>query len=333
MTNTIRFDGTDVSLEAETTETLLDEVERNGYSIPYSCRKGVCSACLGTLVAGTVIDRSTRIDGPSDDVYFCQAKAATDVIIKPSRWSEYDPASRKTLAAKIKKITWITPDVAQVVLRFPVGVRAIFRAGQYLRVSFDGVERSYSLANPPHKNTEAVLHVRKYASGMFSDHFLSRAEPGNVVQVELPFGDVALDLEASEPLMMLATGTGFAPVKSIVESLVHLQVVRPVHLFWGGRDESDLYMRDIVREWESRFSWFRFTPVVSRPAVDWTGEVGWVQNVAVLDYPEMSESTVFACGNHDMVSGARDVFENAGVQRFYSDSFVPATVLGQDVRV
>jgi CDP-4-dehydro-6-deoxyglucose reductase len=326
MVKAVEFDGSDVVFQNEEDDTVLDGAEKNGYSIPYSCRKGVCASCLGDLVSGVVQERSKRIEGPAESVYFCQAKPVTDVAIRPTHWSAYDPSSRKVLDAKIKKVSWLTGDVAEVVLRFPIGVRAIFRAGQYLNVMIDGGSRSYSLANPPHKNTEAVLHVKKYEAGRFSDTFLSNVSPNQVVKVEVPFGDVELDPQSPERLLMLATGTGFAPVKSILESLVHLGSERPVHLFWGGRTEGDLYMAELMHAWADKYSWFSFTPVLSRPSEGWDGQTGWVQAAALERYPEVGDCTVYACGGNEMVAAARDSFISAGLdaQRFQSDSFVAA---------
>lgn len=326
MSRKVIIDDSDVVIDSEENDTILEAAEKGGYSIPYSCRKGVCSTCLGTLVEGVVQDRSRSIEAPADSVYFCQAKPLTNVTIRPTDWAEYDPLSRKKLDAKIKKIKWLSEDVAEVTLKFPIGVRAIFRAGQYLNVLFEGNTRSYSMANPPHKNTEAVLHVRRYEGGVFSDVFLKNASVNDKIVVEVPFGDVQLDLDSSEPLIMLATGTGFAPVKSIVETLIHLNIDRPVHFFWGARQEADLYMIELAQSWEAKFEWFSFTPVLSRPEDDWTGETGWVQSAALSRFNNFDKCSVYACGGNEMVSASRDAFTDAGLDigDFHCDSFVPA---------
>ncbi|ABM10322.1 2Fe-2S iron-sulfur cluster-binding protein [Paenarthrobacter aurescens] len=326
MTKAVHIDATDIVIDSEESDTILEAAEKSGYSIPYSCRKGVCSTCLGTLIKGEVQDRSINIKAPADSVYFCQAKPLTDVVIRPTDWTKYDPTSRKKLDAKIKKINWLSTDIAELVLRFPIGVRAIFNAGQYLNIIFDGQTRSYSMANPPHKNAEAVLHVRKYEGGLFSDAFLANASPNEKILVEVPFGDVQLTLDSHEPLIMLATGTGFAPVKSIMENLIHLNIKRPVHFFWGGRHEPDLYMSDLVKSWNEKLDWFTYTPVLSQPPEGWAGETGWVQSAALKHLKGHTQCSVYACGSNKMVSDARDLFIDAGLDigDFHCDAFVPA---------
>lgn len=333
MSKKIVIDASDVVLESYGDDTVLETAEKSGYSIPYSCRKGVCSTCVGKLVEGTVETRSQRAAGPRDDVLFCQAKPVTDVIIRPSHWAEYDPTSRKTIKAKIKKISWLTDQVAEVVLKFPIGVRAIFGAGQYLNVHFRDTSRSYSMANPPHKNTEVLLHVKKYDGGAFSDIFLSDATEDDTVEVEIPFGEVQLKLDSPEPLVILATGTGFAPVQSILGQLIRSRIRRPVHFFWGAKHEQDLYRMDLVRSWEEKYEWFTFTPVLSRPGPNWVGSEGWVQSVAMERTSDLTHCSVYACGNQQMITDARDLFTAAGLPptEFHCDSFVPA--LGETVEV
>lgn len=326
MSNAVHIDDTEIVFDSETNETILEAAENSGYVIPYSCRKGVCSTCLGTLVTGEVQDRSSRITAPADSVYFCQAKPLTDITIRPTGWTKYDPTSRKKLEARIKKISWLTADIAELVLKFPMGVRVVFTAGQYLNIMFDGQTRSYSMANPPNKNAEAVLHVHRYEGGVFSDSFLTNASINDKVLIEAPFGDVRLKLDSPEPLVVLATGTGFAPVKSMVENLIHLNITRPVHLFWGGRHEPDLYMSDLANAWHEEHEWFTYTPVLSQPSQGWAGETGWVQSVALLNLDGQLKRSVYACGSNEMVSGARDLFGGAGLHLddFHCDAFVPA---------
>lgn len=327
MSKKVSISESDVVFEIQDDDTVLEGAEKAGYSIPYSCRKGVCSTCTGKLVTGEVNLRSQHTAGPAEGVMFCQARPVTDVTIEPTSWTEYDPSSRKIIESKIKKITWLNDDVAEVVLRFPIGVRAIFSAGQYLNVLFDGTSRSYSMANPPHKNTEVVLHVRRYEGGEFSDGFLRNASENDTVAVEIPFGDVQLRLDESKPLILLATGTGFAPVKSIVEALIRQKISRPVHFFWGAKQESDLYAVELVNTWQRKYEWLSFTPVLSRPSTDWSGSTGWVQSVVKERFTDLSACSVYACGNDQMVSDARNLLTSAGLSAldFHCDSFVPAS--------
>jgi 3-phenylpropionate/trans-cinnamate dioxygenase ferredoxin reductase component len=325
MSFAIRISGGDITFDCAADESILDAAERAGFSLPCSCRKGVCHTCEGSLVAGEVRVHSRRVTGRADAVLMCQARPCAHVEIVPRRIERHAPPVRKTLTATVFRVVRPAPDISILSLRFANGVRARFLAGQYLQVLLpDGDRRNFSLANPPHDNDGAELHIRHVPRGRFSEGIVAKLGPGDRLVVELPFGEFFLR-QAQAKAILLATGTGFAPIKSILEAALRRGARRRMRLYWGGRTKSDLYMLDRVAKWQDRAPWFSFVPLLSRPSAQWTGRTGLVHRGALEDNPDMTNVEVYACGNPRMISAARKEFaEAAGLPeaRFYADAFV-----------
>lgn len=321
----VRIAGGDIVFNCAAEDSILDAAERAGFSLPYSCRKGVCHTCEGVLVAGEVRVRSRQVTGKADAVLMCQARPCSHVEIAPKRIEKRAPPLRKTLTAMVFRITRPAPDVSLLTLRFANGVRAKFQAGQYLQVLLpDGDRRNFSLANPPYDNDAVELHIRRVPGGRFSEGILATLGPGDKLVVELPFGDFFLR-QAEVPAILMATGTGFAPIKSILEDALRRGDRRPMRLYWGGRTIADLYMLSRVAKWQARAPWFSCVPVLSRPGVEWKGRTGLVHRAVLDDNPDMTNVEVYACGNPLMISAARKEFgAAAGLSeaRFYADAFV-----------
>jgi CDP-4-dehydro-6-deoxyglucose reductase/3-phenylpropionate/trans-cinnamate dioxygenase ferredoxin reductase subunit len=320
---------TDVAFPCDGDETVLDAAERAGFSLPYSCRKGVCSTCEAGLPAGSVEVRGRGpAQGPAQGVLLCQARPRSDLAIAPTRIARRGPPVRKVLDAKVFRVSRPAEDVTVLQLRFPTGVRAKFRAGQYLRVLLeDGDSRNYSLANPPHESDGAQLHIRHLAGGRFSHTLLPGLEKGASVRVELPYGEFSLNEESHKPVILVVTGTGFAPAKSIIEDQLKRGGGRPIHLYWGGRRREDLYLAELPAGWAARAPWFAFTPVLSQPGADWSGRTGRVHQAVLEDHPDLRGHEVYACGNPSMTAAAAEAFRDlAGLDPadFYCDAFVPS---------
>lgn len=317
----------DISFGCGIDETLLDATERAGYTIPYSCRKGVCSSCEGRLISGEVSVRGQGgRRGPAEGVLFCQARPHTDVEIAPAWIRDFAPIARKVFMARVWQVSRPIADVAVIRLRLPIGQRAIFAAGQYLRVKMAGGDsRNYSMANAPHRNDEVELHIRQVPGGKFSQRILPNLAKGSSLEIELPYGEFCLSENVDVPAILLATGTGFAPIKSMIEHNIRSGSRRRLHLYWGANTEADLYMQEQPRSWAEKHDWFTFTPVVSMPSRDWAGRAGFVHSAVLQDYPDMSALEVFACGAPVMIEAARRDFSAISKLRpsaFFSDAFV-----------
>lgn len=333
MTHQIRIEGSDVAFDCAPDETVLDAAARAGIELPYSCRKGVCGNCRGHVLQGALVP-GTEGGGhetglrDANEHLFCKARPAGGLTIAPRHWQRIDPSLRKTLQAKVFKITQPAPDVTVLQLRLPAGVRAKFLAGQYLQVILpDGRRRPYSMANPPHENDGLQLHVRREPGGAFSDGLLPALQPGDLLAVELPHGDFWLREDSQRPLVLVAGGTGFAPIKSILDHIVRKRIARPVTLYWGGRVPADLYAPQQVDKWKAALPGLRYEAVVSRPPGDgsWSGRTGRLPEAVLADFADLSGHEVYACGAPAMVAALREAcIAQRGLpdDRFFSDAFV-----------
>jgi CDP-4-dehydro-6-deoxyglucose reductase/3-phenylpropionate/trans-cinnamate dioxygenase ferredoxin reductase subunit len=324
----VRVAGTEIVFDCRPGETVLDAAERAGYALPYSCRKGVCTSCAAALTDGSAqVPGYPPTEAPADGVLLCRAVPRSAVEIAPTRIGRSEPPTRRTMAATVHKIGYPAPDVAVLALRYPIGKRVRFRAGQYLTVRLpDGDTRNYSMANPPHRNDAVSLHIRRVPGGRFSEGVLAGLRRGDRLTVELPFGEFTVDHDSTRPILLVVTGTGFAPAKSIIEDLIARCAGRPVRLYWGARRAGDLYLGELAERWAAKHGWFGFTPVLSEPGADWAGRTGPVHAAVLADHPDLRGHDVYACGNPAMTSAARDEFHAlAGLppERFRADAFLP----------
>lgn len=309
-----------VSFECSPGETLLDAAARAGWELPYSCRRGTCESCRAPVLEGEV-SPPAREDGTA---LLCQAKACGDVRIAPDRIERASIASRRTVKARLYRVRMAAPDVAVVDLRFPAGVKVPFKAGQYLQVLLDGHEpRSFSMANTPRASDAAQLHVRVLPGGLFGSKLLPTLQPGHEVEVELPFGDFHLR-EGDGPVLLVAGGTGFAPIQAILEEALPKQRGRSFTLYWGARQVDGLYAIEQVRKWEQKHPHFRFVGLVSDGEAPAPLRTGLVHEAVLADHPTLEGHEVYACGAPALVAAARASFVAAkGLPpaRFYSDAF------------
>ena len=326
MTYTVRVAGSGTSFPCEPREFVLDAAERAGYSMPSSCRKGACNTCEAGLVEGEDEQRGrgrrTARDGTA---LMCRAQPRADLTIRPRRFERIDIFRRKTITATIFRLARPAPDVTLLSLRFPIGLRAPFKAGQYLQVVMeDGDRRNFSMANAAHHNDGAELHVRDVAGGKFSIRTLSKLSVGDPLQLEMPYGDFYLRA-SGRPVILLASGTGFAPIKSMIETSIHAGLRRPMHLYWGARTREDIYLAELPARWAQHLPWFSFTPVLSEAPSSWTGRTGLVHDAVREDHGDLSGSDVYACGNPLMVDAALQHFtcyHGLPETQFFADAFV-----------
>jgi NAD(P)H-flavin reductase/ferredoxin len=326
MTFTIQVAGSEFSFPCEPREFVLDAAERAGYSMPSSCRKGVCNTCETALLSGEVEQRGRGRRTPRDGTaLMCRSQPRADLTIQPRRFERIDIFRRKKITTTVYRLTRPAPDVTILTLRFPIGLRAPFKAGQYLQVIMeDSDRRNFSMANAARHNDVAELHIRHVPGGKFSEGALSRLSVGDPLQVEIPYGSFHLR-PSFRPVILLASGTGFSPIKSMVETAIQSGHQRPMHLYWGARRREDIYLFDLPVLWQKRVPWFTFTPVLSEPDMAWPGRTGMVHNAVCEDQQNLAGFEVYACGNPLMVEAAQRDF-TAGhclsEAQFFADAFV-----------
>jgi len=327
MAFSVHIAGTEQRFVCEPGQNILDAGLKAGIEMPYSCRKGVCGNCAGGIAAGEAECPPNSVTGPGQHLY-CQCVPRGDLQIVPTAWHRIDPAARKTFQARVFRNTLAAADVSLLQLRLPAGRRARFKAGQYLQVALpDGSKRSYSMANPPHESDSLELHIRHVAGGQFTQ-IVPTLKAGDVLEVELPFGNFELREDASAPMLCVVGGTGFAPVKSLLDDLVKKRISRPVTLIWGGRNAAGMYLMSAVQRWQKLLPGFRFIPAVEdeADAQALAGFTGRVDDALRSSYASLSGHDVYCCGAPAMVRAVkRACLEERGLDpaRFFSDVFVP----------
>jgi CDP-4-dehydro-6-deoxyglucose reductase len=314
--------------------TVLDAALRGGVSIPHSCRTGLCRTCKGTLVSGRLhgssahaADADQRTDAAvGEAMLLCRSVAQSDCVLQVPGASELQ-FKPQVLPARIGPVERAAPDVAILRLRLPMNRKLNFLAGQYVDLLLDGARRSYSIATLPQVGgvVELELHVRHYPGGRFSDRLFGSTPPAGIVQVEAPLGSFFLREESAGPVILLATGTGFAPIQAMVQEAIHSGRVgrQPFHVYWGARKPEDLYRLELASQWAG--AGVRFTPVLSGPApAGWQGRRGYVQQAVLEDFADLAQAQVYACGSEAMVESARsELGAQRGLpeERFFADTF------------
>ena len=323
----IRIAGTDVHFPCAAGQNILDAALQAGIEMPYSCRKGVCGNCAGAVTAGEVQSPLSEAK-PAGRHLYCQCLPQSDAEIAPEAWHRFDPKARKTLIVKVFRNTLAGDDVSLLQLRLPAGQRIKFKAGQYLQVVLpDGSRRSYSMANPPHESDTLHLHIRHVPGGQFTQ-IVPQLKAGDALQVELPYGNFELKEESTAPMLCVVGGTGFAPVKSLLDDMVKKCVKRPVTLIWGARDRKGIYLLSAPERWQKLLPGFTFVPAL-RDAEDaraLSGFHGRLDDAVRHLFSALAGHEVYCCGSPVMVSTVRNVcVEERGLvpQHFFSDVFVP----------
>jgi CDP-4-dehydro-6-deoxyglucose reductase len=314
-------------------ETVLAAAIRAGVGLPYGCKNGACGTCKGKLISGDVthgphqqkaLSAAEEQNGYS---LFCSAVPHSDIVIEAREVLGAGEFPIKKLPTRVAKLDKVSDDVMIVSLQLPATEKFRYRAGQYIEFLLkDGKRRSYSMANAPHASEQITLHIRHMPAGLFTDHVFNTMKERDILRFEGPLGTFFLREESDKPIVLLASGTGFAPIKAIVERAVHEKVERPMVLYWGGRRPKDLYMHALCEEWARTLPHFKYIPVISeaRPEDNWNGRTGFVHRAVIDDLPDLSNHQVYACGTPIMVESANKDFValcNLPEEEFYADSF------------
>ena len=317
--------------QAEAGETLLDAALRQGVLLPYGCRDGGCGACRAKVLSGEVEQREARADVLSESerddgvALLCCTRARSDVTIESRELSAAQLIPARTLPARVEKLTRAAPDVMLIELKLPASERLQFLAGQYIDILLkDGRRRAFSLANAPHDDARLQLHVRHMPGGVFTEQVFGTMKERDILRFNGPHGSFFVREDSDRPLLLVGGGTGFAPIKAIVEHLIAERCTRPMAVYWGGRTRADLYLLELAERWAQ--AGVRFVPVLSdAPASDaWTGRSGLVHQAAMQDYPDLSGFQAYVCGSPAMVAAARrDFVAQCGLpeDEFFADSF------------
>jgi CDP-4-dehydro-6-deoxyglucose reductase len=343
-------------------QPVLEAALAAGLNLPHSCKSGHCSSCRARLRTGEVSYPGVRPAGitaaeeAAGNVLLCQARPKTDLVLEARLIATVADVEIKTLPCRIARLTPLAPDVMQVWLRLPAVETLRFQPGQYLDVLLEGGRRrSFSIASPPHDSDLIELHVRRVPGGGFTERLFgeaghpaaeagghatgSPATPGQpavadrlsdgaLLRIEGPVGQF-IYRRGTSPLVMIAGGTGFAPLKSMLRHILEDgsdSGQRDIHLYWGARRPQDIYEESLALAWARRYPRFRFTAVLSESSATEAGEhrrLGWVHEAVLADHPNLAGFEVYAAGPPAMIEAIRTACPRHGLnpERLYFDSF------------
>jgi CDP-4-dehydro-6-deoxyglucose reductase len=317
----------DRSFEVEADETMLTAALRANIHLPHDCKSGTCGTCRFKLLEGVVTYLAEPMAlAPEEQAegyaLACQAWPASDLVASVEVLPALLREPTRHLAV-VHQVEPLSPHVMRLVLRLPEDVVLEYRPGQYVNIVLeDGSVRSFSMASRPDGQV-IDFHIRRIPGGSFTEGRLSALAAGDNLHVEIPHGSFFLRKEDFRPLLMIATGTGLAPIKSILESLHDDPDCPPVTLYWGMRTEADLYLHTEIESWAEHLSDFRYIPVLSRAGDGWSGRRGHVQDAASEDIEDFSEYAIYLCGSPEMVAASKRLFiaKGASINHIYADSF------------
>jgi CDP-4-dehydro-6-deoxyglucose reductase len=336
MTFTVTVLPSGVSFCVDRDEPILTAAIRQGVGLPYGCRDGACGSCKCKLVEGRVIHGThqakalSAAEEESGYTLTCRAAPQTDVVLEARTVAGAGEFAVRKMPCRVTTLKKPSHDVAVLQLQLPANDALQYRAGQYIEfILKDGHRRSYSMANAPSTQGDKPgieLHIRHMPGGLFTTHVFGGMKEKEILRLEGPFGSFFLREDSDKPIVLLASGTGFAPVKAIIEHMRFKGITRPAVLYWGCRSLADLYLHDWCVEAARTMPQLRYVPVLSEPLAQdgWTGRTGFVHQAVMADLPDLSGHQVYACGVPVMVDSAqRDLVAQCGLppEEFYADSF------------
>lgn len=327
---TLAVDGR--SFEARPDEPVLEAALRAGINLPHSCKGGNCSSCRARILSGRIHYPAGRPLGLMDEEeragfgLLCQARADSDLLIEARAIFRASEAPIKNLPCRVERMEQLAPDVMAVFLRMPAVEPLVFQAGQYIDVMLsNGRRRSFSIASPPHDSALIEIQVRRVAGGEFTESVFTTMKSKALLRVEGPIGQFIYREDAARRAVLVAGGTGFAPLKSILRYALEGGSKREFHCYWGARRPVDLYEHALLESWAQRFPNFVYRPVLSHAEADdrWMGRKGWVHEAALAEEKSLADATVYASGPPAMIDAIRHEYPKAGLaaDELHFDSF------------
>jgi len=308
---------------------ILDDALAHGLNFPYGCQNGFCGKCKAIVLNGDieydgeVPPSLTEEDLEANMALLCQCRATSDLYINVDELDDLANIEIRSLPCKVEQINRLNHDVIQIMLKIPGAQSLQYLAGQYLDLEHSDFEpRAFSIANAPVNSNLIELHVRLVEDGQFTNFIFNSLTEKTILRIEGPKGDFFLREESDKPVILIAGGTGFGPIKAIVEHLISIQSQRKIHIYWGVRAEEDIYL-DLPSGWSNEFDNISYVPVLSETNGAWQGEKGYVHEAVIQDFSDLSDYEVYACGPPIMVRASASGCLERGLSKknFYSDAF------------
>lgn len=313
-------------------ETILDAALRSNFNMPYGCRNGSCGNCKGKVLSGQLTHDDHALSALSEAereqgfALFCCAHPVGDVEVECREIDATRDIPTRTLSARVEKIDKVSHDVAVLSLKLLPNEQFKFLAGQYIDIhTRSGKKRSFSLANAPHEGSPLELHIRHTPGGEFAAYVWNEMKEREILRFTGPLGSFFLREDSQKPIILIATGTGFAPIKSMLEHAFQQGITRKIVLYWGARNLAEIYQLALPQQWQVEHANFSFIPVLSEPAGQdqWQGRTGMVHEAVLEDFGSFAAYQVYACGAPVMVEAAHEAMTARGLPQdeFYSDAF------------
>lgn len=316
------------SFKCDSESTILSAAAKADLVLEHSCLSARCRSCMVKVLEGNVenvqdefvLSKEERTNGY---VLSCNAKPISNIKLDIEDLGDVILSHPSVFASKIEVLQKITDDVIRVILRLPPTSNFKFLAGQYVNIIKGNIKRSYSIANMLRDDNKIEFYIKKYETGVMSDYFFSKATENDLLRLEGPLGTFFYRKKSSiKNIIFLATGTGIAPIKALLEQFNQTPedyIDKKIWLFWGAKYKSDIFLNlsyDKIN--------FNFIPVLSRENGNWQGESGYVQDALIKKSIDLLNSQVYACGSNDMILSAKKLLieNNLKEHNFYSDAFV-----------
>jgi len=331
MSNRVQLQPSGNEFDLSDGETILDGALEHGVGFPFGCQNGFCGACKAKIVSGEYeyqdgynAQSLTEEEMTNGVVICCKAEAKSDLVVEVHEVVAAEEIEVRTMPVKVSKIERLAEDVIRLCLKQPENESLQFLAGQYIEVILEGDRRrAFSLANAPHNNSEIELHLRRVEGGLFTPHVFNEMQEKDILRIEGPLGTFFLREDSGNELIMIAGGTGFAPIKGMVEHAIELGMKNSIKIYWGARSQDDLYLDSMAREWADSYDNISYIPVLSDADDSWSGRVGYVHEAVVADYSDLSAADIYMAGPPVMVDAGKSAFSALGLieENLYFDSF------------
>ncbi len=327
-------------------ENVLQAALKQGVMLPYSCKNGTCGSCKGVVESGEVhypfhppmaLEKKDYAEGFA---LMCQAEPVEDLLIRVREIEAVRDIEVRMLPTRVVEKSLLADNVIRLRLKLPSAQRLQFLAGQYVDVLVEGGKRrAFSIASSPSLENEIELHIRHVEGGGFTSWVFDELQERDILRFEGPLGNFFVRNDQPErPMIMMGGGTGFAPLKAMIENLLENGDRREIHLYWGARTLQELYLDELPSRWAEENNHIHYRRAISDPADEATTAVveGLVHEAVVADHPDLSEFDVYMSGPPAMIEAAREAFAACGLpeDRLFYDSFefgldVPVRVLAQ----
>jgi len=309
--------------------TIFEAAKNNGIILEHSCLTARCRSCVVQIEEGTTHDKLDDLVLSAEEksnkwALSCNSIPTSDVVLDIEDLGGIKVFEKKIVPAKIQSIEKLTDNVIQVILRLPPNSNFEYNSGQYVNITKGQIKRSYSIANAYQEIGSITFFIKKYENGQMSNYWFDEAKENDLLRIEGPVGSFFLRESEVENIIFLATGTGIAPIKAILESVSINNQKYENKKFWifnGARYESDLFWRPNELNVISNLN---YIPVLSRASENWNGEKGYIQEIVLKSGIDLTNAQVYACGSNNMIESAKETLVENGlnIKNFFSDAFV-----------